>query len=199
MIYRGNLYLVDTSDDHGNYLVSLEFTGKERWRCSIGKGTIQRSPAISSDGIVYIVIESQGANHIAAYDLKQSGKALYEYNLEENSKLANYTALTIGNDGSIFLALNKSNVNYIYGFTPGLQPFLKAGPFPGDNNKTLVRSLLAMMERKSLPRFPPETSFPPELLSLILSTRQNNKELTLIKSWLIQRGLACHLNTIMCP
>ncbi|MEN6374659.1 MAG: hypothetical protein ABFD75_07760 [Smithella sp.] len=142
LIYRGNLYVVDTSDNE-NYLFSFEFTGKERWRCSIDKGTIQRSPAISSDGIVYIVIESQGANHIAAYDLKQSGKALYKYNLdtldklEGKSKLANYTDLTIGNDGSIFLALNKSDLNYIYGFTPDLQPILMAGPFPGDNNKNI--------------------------------------------------------------
>ncbi|NTW06427.1 MAG: hypothetical protein HGA29_01140 [Syntrophaceae bacterium] len=144
LIYRGNLYLVGKFNNE-NYLFSLDFKGNILWPpCAVGAGKIQRSPAISSDGIIYIVTENQTANHIAAYDLKQSEKScqpqtehLSTYPLKHklDGKLSAYTDLTIGNDGSIFLALDESDDNYIYGFTPNLQPFLKAGPFGKGEDK----------------------------------------------------------------
>jgi hypothetical protein len=130
LIYRGDLYIIGKFDKE-NYLFSFDFTGKERWRHKIDAGTVQRSPVISTDGIIYIVTEDQ----IAAYDLHQSGKYLCKYKPDNNRKLAAFTDLTIGNDNSLFLALAESDLNYIYGFTPSLKPFLKAGPFGTSQDK----------------------------------------------------------------
>lgn len=136
LIYRGNIYLISKEEGSGkNYLLGLDFNGKKLWECPIVYGTVQHSPAISRDGIIYVVTEKE----IAAYDLtkpekcSQSDKALYSYPL--SGKLSVYTDLTVGNDGSVFLALNKEDNNYIYGFTRSLEPFLKAGPFGKGKDK----------------------------------------------------------------
>ena len=121
LIYQGNIHLVSKVLDQ-NYLLSLDFKGKERWRRAIGEGIVQRSPVISRGGIFYVVTE----NKIAAYDLKQAGADFASYAL--TGKLSAFTDLTIGNDGSLFLALAENDLNYVYGFTPDLKPFLKAGP-----------------------------------------------------------------------
>ena len=126
LIYQGNLYLVNKINGL-NYLVALDFTGREFWRQKIGKGVVQRSPVISRNGIFYTVTEER----IAGYDLNNSGYeyASYPKNKELPGKLSDYTDLTIGNDGSLFLALKEYDLNYIYGFTHDLKPFLKTGPF----------------------------------------------------------------------
>ncbi len=123
LIYEGNIYLISHVLD-GNFLFSLDFKGVERWRAEVGKGVVQRSPVISRKGILYVVTEHQ----IAGYDLTQSGKLYASYSLSGN-KLSAYTGVTQGNDGSLFLAMLENDQNFIYGFTSGLVPFLKAGPF----------------------------------------------------------------------
>jgi hypothetical protein len=121
LIYQANIYLVIKALDQ-NYLLCLDFKGGERWRRAIGKGTVQRSPVISREGILYAVTENQ----IAGYDLKQSGKDFVSRSL--SGKVSAYTDLTQGNDGSLFLALTENDLNFVYGFTPRLEPFLKSGP-----------------------------------------------------------------------
>lgn len=130
LIYRGNLYLVGKFEEQ-NVLFCLDFRGTERWRSFIGRGTVQRSPVISGDGIFYVVTEDR----IAAYDLDQMGKHLHEYELGEDRKLAPFTDLTLGHDGSLFLALAEKDSNYIHGLTPSLKPFLRAGPFGAGREK----------------------------------------------------------------
>jgi len=124
LIYRGSMYLISKVLAQ-NYLLSLDFNGEERWRCDIGKGTVQRSPVISRNGILYLVTETQ----ITGYDLLQAGKEYVSYELTGARKLSAYTGLTQGNDGSLFLAMAENDSNFIYGFSPRLVPFLKAGPF----------------------------------------------------------------------
>jgi outer membrane protein assembly factor BamB len=128
LIHRGDMYLVNNVEEN-NYLVALDFKGKELWRQAIAEGIVQRSPVISRDGILYVVTE----NKIAGYDLNASGQrvALYPEKPSEklSGKLSAYTDLTIGNDGSLFLALKENGVNYLYGFTSHLKPFIKSGPF----------------------------------------------------------------------
>jgi hypothetical protein len=128
LIYQGNIYLISKALDE-NYLFSLDFKGTERWRRAIGKGTVQRSPVISRNGILNVVTENQ----IAAYDLNREGKDVAVYAL--TGKPSAYTDLTQGNDGSLFLALAENDLNYIYGFTPGLKPFLKSGPLAKGQEK----------------------------------------------------------------
>jgi hypothetical protein len=126
LIYRGNIYLVNKIEKI-NYLVALDFKGKEIWREEIGEGTVQRSPVIGRNGIFYAVT----ADKISAYDLNGSGKIIASYPKADKlaAKLSDYTDLTIGNDGSLFLALKENDVNYIYGFTWNLKPFLKSKPY----------------------------------------------------------------------
>ena len=64
LIYQGNLYLISKVGEQ-NYLRSLDFKGAERWQRAIGTGTVQRSPVISRNGILYVAMEKQ----IAGYDL----------------------------------------------------------------------------------------------------------------------------------
>jgi hypothetical protein len=128
LIYRGNMYLVN-KDEGKNYLCALNFKGKEIWREDIGTGTVQRSPVISRNGIFYVVTEDK----IAGYDLNHHEIKFDPYPI--SGKLSDYTDLTIGNDGSLFLALKEKDVNYIYGFTPALKPFLKSGPFGKGQDK----------------------------------------------------------------
>jgi hypothetical protein len=133
LIYQGNLYLISyliSNNLKQNYLISLDFKGTKRWQRVIGEGTVQRSPVISRNGIMYIVTEKQ----IAGYDLTQSGKDYASHPLSEK-KLSAYTGLTQGNDGSLFLAMTENDVNYVYGFTPSLDPFLKVGPFGSGQDK----------------------------------------------------------------
>lgn len=129
LIYQGNIHLVSKVLDQ-NYLLSLNGQGAERWRRAIGKGAVQRSPVISRNGILYIVTEQQ----ITGYDLTQLGKEYASYSLSGN-KLSAYTGLTQGNDGSLFLALAENEVNYVYGFTPSLEPFLKSDPLGSGQEK----------------------------------------------------------------
>lgn len=125
LIYKGNLYIIYKSGTE-NRLVCLDFSGKNKlWETSIGTGTVQRSPAIGPSGLLYAVTEEK----IAAYDLNQDGREAATYSLGSN-KSTQYTDLTVGNDGSVFLALQEpSGVNYILGFTANLAPFIRRGPF----------------------------------------------------------------------
>ena len=132
LLYRGNLYLVYTELNTNN-LVALNFKGEELWRTPIGKGTVQRSPAISRTGIFYVLWEDK----LAGYDLGLKGKKVGSYSMdkidsfsmEKLTKLDTFTDLTVGNDGSLSMAVKQGDLNYIYGLTPDLQVFLKAGPF----------------------------------------------------------------------
>ena len=124
LIFRGNIYLVWTDSDR-NWLLALDYRGNELWTpVDIGAGQLQRSPAISRNGIMYVVTEKK----ITGYDLKQNGKriAVYPESVDLSGKLAAYTDLTVGNDGSIFLAMRENELNYIYGFTAALKPFAKS-------------------------------------------------------------------------
>ena len=125
LIYRGNMYLVYKVLDR-NFLLALDYQGHELWRKDIGAGTVQRSPVISRNGFIYAVTEKK----ITGYDLNRSGQpvALYPASGEISGKLAAFTDLTAGNDGSLFLALQEDVANYIYGFTPQLRPFVKSDP-----------------------------------------------------------------------
>lgn len=123
LVYAGDLYVIYKTGNR-NFLACLDFTGKNKlWEKDIGAGTIQRSPAISPMGLIYAVTEDR----IAAYDLKKAGEPVASYSL--TGKLTPYTDVTIGNDGSVFLALNQDGVNYILGFTSKLAPFLRSGSF----------------------------------------------------------------------
>jgi outer membrane protein assembly factor BamB len=128
LIYRGDIYLISKVLDQ-NHLLSLDVRGTVRWRQAIGPGTVQRSPVISGEGILYVVTE----NRIAAYDLNQAGKEVAAHAL--SGKPTSYTDLTQGNDGSVFLALAENDGSYIYGLTAELQPFLKSGPWASGQQK----------------------------------------------------------------
>jgi hypothetical protein len=133
LIYRGNIYIVNKISNQ-NYLVALDFKGDELWRSPIGKGTVQRSPVISRRGIFYIVTEEE----ITGYDLNDSGQRIasrYPHSGQLTGKLSGYTDLTIGNDGSLFLALKEDDGDYIYGFTHDLKPYVKSGPFGTGQDK----------------------------------------------------------------
>ena len=132
LIYQGNIYLVAMVDSR-NLLTALGFTGQELWQQDIGAGTVQRSPAISGQGIIYIVTENQ----IRAYDLNQRGKPVASSSM--SGKLSAYTDLAVGNDGSLFMAVKENDLSYIYGFTPDLKPFIKSDPLAaGDQNISTV-------------------------------------------------------------
>jgi hypothetical protein len=128
LIFKGNMYLVLKVLDL-NYLLALDFQGRELWRHEIGSGTIQRPPVISRDGIFYAVTESE----VSAYDLNHSGQSMASCPL--SGKLSDYTDLTCGSDGSLFAALKENGLNYIYGFTADLKPFIKSGPFGDEEGK----------------------------------------------------------------
>src|SRR5262245_6304333 len=128
LIYQGNIHVVYKVRDV-NYLMALDSRGGELWRQPIGKGTVQRSPVISRDGRIYVVTEDQ----MAAYDLNGQGKTLVTQKL--SGKASDYTDLTMGHDGSLFMAVREEDTNSIYGFTPDLKPFLKAGPFGKGRDK----------------------------------------------------------------
>jgi hypothetical protein len=130
LIYWGNIYLIEKVLEQ-NYLLSLDLKGREGWQRAIGTGTVQRSPVISPNGILYVVTENQ----IADYDLNKSGERYGESYPLAGAKLSAYSGLTLGNDGSLFLAVTENDLNYIYGFTPSLTPFLKSGPFGGGQEK----------------------------------------------------------------
>jgi len=121
LIYQGNIYLVAMVDAR-NILTALGFAGQTLWQQDLGTGTIQRAPVISRQGIIYIATENQ----IRAYDLNQRGKAVASGSLA--GKPGAYTDLTVGNDGSLFVAVKENDLNYIYGFTPDLTPFIKSDP-----------------------------------------------------------------------
>jgi hypothetical protein len=127
LIYRGNIYLLLKALDL-NYLLALDYKGNELWRQEVGSGTVQRPPVISRDGIFYAVIEKQisAKQIITAYNLNRSGQTVASRDLP--GKLSTFTDLTCGNDGSLFCVMKERGVNYIYGFTPDLKPFLKSGP-----------------------------------------------------------------------
>ena len=130
LIYKGKLYVVYKIGGGENYFEVMNFKGKRYWwETGIGKGVVQRSPVISRNGIMYIVTEGS----ISAHDLNNKGISVGKYNLLGN--LSAYTDLTIGNDGSLFLALKEKDMNYVYGFDPKLQPFMKAGPFGSGEEK----------------------------------------------------------------
>jgi len=126
LIYRGDIYLVYKILDR-NWLFALDFKGAELWRSDIGTGTIQRSPVISRNGLFYAVTEKK----ISCYNLNSFGQpvAIDPQSGNISGKLAAFTDLTSGNDGSLFLALQENDVNYIYGLTPELKPFVKSSPF----------------------------------------------------------------------
>jgi hypothetical protein len=128
LIYDGDLYLIYKVEDL-NYLLALDFKGNELWRRAIGNGTVQRPPAISTRGVLYVATEKG----IGAYDVTRGGEAMSAYALQ--GRLSDFTDMTIGNDGSVFVAVRNNDLNYIYGFTPALLPFLKAGPFRSGEHK----------------------------------------------------------------
>jgi hypothetical protein len=132
LIYRGNIYLVYKVLDR-NFLLALDFKGIEIWRKDIGAGTVQRPPVISRNGFFYAVTEKK----ITGYDLNAAGQtvAVYPASGDISGKLAAYTDLTAGNDGSLFLALQEDAVNYIYGFTPQLTPFVRSDPLGTSQEK----------------------------------------------------------------
>lgn len=121
LIYGGNLYVIYRYDS-GNYLVCLDFTGKKKiWQAKILGNTVQRSPVISRLGFIYVVTESL----ISSYYLSD-GKMALNYSF---GKLSDFADITVGNDGSLYLAVKQDEVNYIYGYDPLLTAFLRAGPF----------------------------------------------------------------------
>ncbi|HWE53664.1 MAG TPA: hypothetical protein VG273_27995 [Bryobacteraceae bacterium] len=131
LIYGGNLYVI-YKIDADNYLLCLDFSGKNKlWERNIGPGTVDRPPAIGPSGLLYAVTEGK----IAAYDLNQRGsevasRSLWNDKSRLNSTLTKYTDLTVGDGGDVFLALKEpSGVNFIMGFTPKLEPFIREGPF----------------------------------------------------------------------
>lgn len=132
LIYRGNIYLVYKVLDR-NFLLALDYQGRELWRKDIGTGTVQRSPVISPGGILYAVTEKK----ITGYNLNAYGQMVAQYPAAGDlpGKLAAYTDLTAGNDGSLFLALQENGVSYIYGFTPQLKPFVKTDPLGTSQEK----------------------------------------------------------------
>ena len=133
LIYRGDLYFVITINNK-NYLVASDFKGTEKWRKALGEGIAQRTPVISRKGTIYVVTE----HNITSYDLNRSGEQLASFPLP--GKLSDFTDLTVGHDGSLFLALKQSDVNYIYGFTHDLKPFIKSRPF-GKGNVDNISSI----------------------------------------------------------
>jgi hypothetical protein len=132
LIYHGNIYLIYKVLDR-NYLLGLDFKGHELWRRDIGTGTVQRSPVISPSGIFYAVTEKK----IAAYELNGAGQPVASYPAagDLTGKLAAYTDLTVGNEGSLLLSLLEGGVNYIYGFTPQLKPYVRSGPLATSEQK----------------------------------------------------------------
>jgi hypothetical protein len=132
LIYRGRMYLVYKVLDR-SFLLALDFQGHELCRKDIGTGTVQRSPVISPSGVFYAVTEKK----ISGYDLNAAGMPVAAYPAagDLSGKLAAYTDLTAGNDGSLFLALQQDAVNYIYGFTPHLKPFARSDPLGTSQEK----------------------------------------------------------------
>jgi hypothetical protein len=133
LIHRGDLYFINTINNE-NFLVASDFKGMEKWRQSLGAGTVQRAPVISREGTMYVVTEK----NITSYDLSRSGAQLAAFPLP--GKLSDYTELTVGHDGSLFLALKQSDVNYLYAFTQDLQPFIQSRPF-GKGNVDNISSI----------------------------------------------------------
>jgi hypothetical protein len=132
LIYQGNLYILyKTATD--NYLVGLDFTGRhKRWEAKIGAGTVADSPVIGPGGLLYLYIALQRPNApdqktIAAYDLNRGGAKVGAYELSER---AGSPDLTVGDDGSVFLALQESNVHYMLAFTSKLVPFIRSTSYP---------------------------------------------------------------------
>ena len=141
LIYRGNVYVVYKVLEV-NRLLALDFKGNEiLWQGEIKKGTVQRSPVISRDGRFYVVTEAS----IDSYDLNASGKLLHSYPL--TGKVSDYTDLTMGNDGSLFVAVKENDTNAIYGFTPDLKPFLKSEPFAKGRDKVSTPTVSADGQR----------------------------------------------------
>ena len=132
LIYQGNIYLVGMVGSR-NLLTALGFSGQKLWQEDIGTGTVQRSPAISRQGIMYIVAENQ----IRAYDLNHGGKPVASSSM--TGKLSDYTDLAVGYDGSLFMVVKENDLSYVYGFTADLKPFIKSDPLAaGQQNISTV-------------------------------------------------------------
>jgi hypothetical protein len=126
LIYRGNLYLI-YNDGVNNQLRCLDFSAKRTlWEANIGREAVERPPVIGPDGLMYVVTKGK----IAAYDLNRTGAEVSSFALSGERKLTPGTDMTVGNDGSLFLALQeKSGVNYLLGFTSKLVPFIRSTPY----------------------------------------------------------------------
>jgi hypothetical protein len=124
LIFGELLYFIRRGKDQQNELVAMDATGVERWSQAIGKETVERAPAIGPLGILYVVTRSA----VTGYDLRQNGKSTASYKLQSVA-LSPYTDLTVGRDGSVFLALEEGTLNYGYGLSWDLVPFLKTRPY----------------------------------------------------------------------
>lgn len=140
LIYRGNIFVIVKSgaSDDTNYLQALDFSGKELWRRGIGPGKVENPPVICRHGIFYVVKHDR----ISAYDLKQLAQSVAPENKpvaeyppggSQDFMLSAYTDLTCGNDGSLFAAVRENELNYVYGFTADLKPFIKSEPFKAEH------------------------------------------------------------------
>lgn len=141
LVYQGNLYIIYKTLK-ANYLVCLDFSGtRKRWEANIGTGVVQGPPVISANGLMYVVTEKK----IAAYDLNRGGVDDSAYSLTDDKnvivkKLTGLTDLTVGNDGSVFLALQENNVNYMFGFTSKLRPFIRSTSYSNISTITVSAS-----------------------------------------------------------
>jgi hypothetical protein len=136
LLHHGRIYLVYKVLDL-YYLLALDFRGNELWRRDIGKGTVQRPPVISRDGIFYVAIDDR----IAGYDLDGGGRLAASYTLPGN--LSAFTDLTMGRDGSLFLVVTEDGLNYIYGLTPRLTPFIRSDGFRAGESRVSTVTMSA--------------------------------------------------------
>jgi hypothetical protein len=132
LIFGELLYVIRRGKDAQNYLVALDGVGFERWRQAIGKETVERAPAIGPAGVLYVATRTA----VTGYDLRKDGASVASYKLGD-AALSAFTDLTVGRDGSVFLALEVGGWSCAYGLSWDLVPFLKTRPYKKISTLTL--------------------------------------------------------------
>lgn len=154
LLHRGNLHVI-YSHQSVLHLLALDPNGTERWHANLGVGTVQSPPAIGRNGALYLATEER----IAVFDLNAlaiprhvppgddpAPEPTHVLELAGQAVVAG-TDLTVGDDGSLFVALKSGDQVYLHGLQRGpqgkLRPFLKLGPLATGGARVSTSTLTA--------------------------------------------------------
>jgi outer membrane protein assembly factor BamB len=109
------------------YVYALNSSGSLEWKCSTAGLTVFASPAVGSDGTIYIGTTAKGSSAVAGqcgvfYAIDASGVKKWSYDTSSDHTVLNpnaqsdiYSSATIGADGTIYFS---TEGRYLYALNP---------------------------------------------------------------------------------